>query len=533
MLLPGAEKSRMGLGRCLLLRPALRAVTIAALVLGLGSVPSRAFAQDGTDGTPVAGDVEEPVVAEETPTTEPELVEPNSVEPAGELTPDPPIEGSLTSNYSDVDTSNDTATVDFSGDIPSGGIDFEDIAVLSANIDYDSDDSCLGGSPSFLLDTASGIVFVLIGPAPTFTGCVDGDTGNLLTDGQARFSLGLLGGAAFATYAEAATFLDGIKITGIYFGVGNGFLFGDLEQSLTLVSASVDVDGINEVGNLTVTKTEDDPKGETVPGACFTLFAVDEEAEDDRGEEVAPEACDDDLDGDVEFEGVPALFPLVLAETTPPRGYAPGPDLPLTLDEGENEVIFPNSLGFGDLQILKYACEVDADPVTFAIADPGEPAATVPDSSCHPAAADFEIWPFDEEEDAIAAAVDASGSLIVTDLPVTNGEPHTLVETGTESSADFEIEDGETTIVQVFNNTPPPTPTAPATATPTEVPTQVPTEAPSDETPTETPEATVTSLPSTGSGESGASGEVLPVAILLLIAGLGGAAWAIRRRAAA
>lgn len=503
---------------------------MAVLVLGLGFDPGHAFAQDGTDGTPVAVEDEQPVIVEETPT--PEL---DSVEPAGELTPDPPIEGSLTSNYSDADTSNDTATVDFSGDIPSGGIDFEDIAVLSANIDYDSDDSCLGGSPSFLLDTALGIVFVLIGPAPSFTGCVDGDTGNLLTDGQARFSLGLLGGPAFASYGDAATFLEGIKITGISFAVGNGFLFGDLEQSLSLVSASVDVDGINEVGDLTVTKTEDDPKGEIVPGACFTLFAVDEEEEDDRGEEVAPEACDDDLDGDVDFEDVPALVPLILAETTPPRGYAPAPDLPVTLEEGENAITVPNSLGFGDLQILKYACTADADPVVFAVAEPGEPAATVPDSSCHPAAADFEVWPFDEEEDAIAAAVDASGSLIVSDLPVTNGDPHTLVEANTESSVGFEIEDGETTIVQVFNNTPPPTPTATATPTevPTQVPTAVPTEAPSGENPTETPEATVTSLPSTGSGEPDPSGAFLPAAILLLLAGLGAAAWALRRRTAA
>jgi Prealbumin-like fold domain len=114
--------------------------------------------------------------------------------------------------------------------------------------------------------------------------------------------------------------------------------------------------------NLRVIKTQDTTSGPVVPGACFTIFAYGEGGT--RGDIVADQQCDDDLDGNVDFVGLPALTALIVAETVAPEGYAPGADFPITLAEGDNAIGFPNSL-----------LPVET-PTATATTGPAEPTAT-------------------------------------------------------------------------------------------------------------------------------------------------------------
>jgi uncharacterized surface anchored protein len=79
-------------------------------------------------------------------------------------------------------------------------------------------------------------------------------------------------------------------------------------------------------GQLTVVPVDD--AGQPIPGACFAI------------PEFSFEACDDDGDGTVIFDAVPAT-PITLRETTPPAGFAAAGDLPLTMEVTGERVLLP------------------------------------------------------------------------------------------------------------------------------------------------------------------------------------------------
>ena len=83
----------------------------------------------------------------------------------------------------------------------------------------------------------------------------------------------------------------------------------------------------DQPGRLTVVPVDD--TGQPLPGACFAI------------PEFGFTACDDDLDGTVVFDAVPAT-PVTLQETTPPAGYAAVGDLPLTVAVTGMRVLLPH-----------------------------------------------------------------------------------------------------------------------------------------------------------------------------------------------
>jgi uncharacterized surface anchored protein len=80
-------------------------------------------------------------------------------------------------------------------------------------------------------------------------------------------------------------------------------------------------------GQLTVVPV--DEAGQPLPGACFAI------------PEFGFSACDDDLDGTVVFNAVPAT-PITLQETAPPAGYAAVGAVPLTVEVTGTRVLLPH-----------------------------------------------------------------------------------------------------------------------------------------------------------------------------------------------
>ena len=131
-------------------------------------------------------------------------------------------------------------------------IKFEDLKVLAAEYNV-TDDGCGGGSPRFQLQTASGPVFVYVGPTPSFTGCDLNtwlSTGNLIGSTDARFDLSKVGGGGtYVTYEQARAFLGSTMITSIQFVIDSGWFFADQEQ--TVLVRNVIVNGTVAGGTIT------------------------------------------------------------------------------------------------------------------------------------------------------------------------------------------------------------------------------------------------------------------------------------------
>jgi hypothetical protein len=123
------------------------------------------------------------------------------------------------------DLSNGSTTDDFSGiDFSTTGITtFADLTKLSTDYKF-TDGSCGGGSPRFqinVIDPTTNTeknIFVYIGPAPSYTGCLPNvwtNTGDLLEGVNPVDTSQLTGGTFYDPYATALTKYDSYVVTGI------------------------------------------------------------------------------------------------------------------------------------------------------------------------------------------------------------------------------------------------------------------------------------------------------------------------------
>ena len=226
----------------------------------------------------------------------------------------------------------------------------------------------------------------------------------------------------------------------------------------------------------------------------------------------------------------------------------------------------------GDVLIQKFYCEEGGPGVEFEVSDPIIVEAADGDDgvagNCEPGPASFLIYPFGDEEAAIAVEVDDDGSVLLPGIPATTEALHVLVEVvdgEAVGSAEFAVAEGGLTAIDVFNYAAgvtevpatatattapatevPATATATATTAPaTEVPataTATPTQVPATVAPTTAPGAAtvapttipVTALPATGAGYQGSEGYSLVwiLATALAIFGFFGIGFGLKRRVA-
>lgn len=105
----------------------------------------------------------------------------------------------------------------------------------------------------------------------------------------------------------------------------------------------------------------------------------------------------------------------------------------------------------GTLAVTKIACTGNGETQFFVDEVPG----AASDPSCAPASEGFTVYPFgDAEAVGIGFETDANGEQTVSGLPVTDADPHLLVEDATQAQQAFDIAAGETTTVYVVNFTP-------------------------------------------------------------------------------
>ena len=333
---------------------------VALFVLSFGlllSAGSAAFAQSTGDeavstsdavttdealnpeASPVAP-IGTPSADEGTPATDDEDFSPATIgeEPGGDFHEE--IDGTIRLT-SDLNSGDGYAYLDLP--VPAGAT-IAGLTDLGVDFILEADDDCGGGSPRFSVgidmdNDGAADVYLYV----TFDPCVAGganSTGNLVTsDAPHTFSSTGLGPL---TWAEVVANFGTGKITFLGLIVDGGWTAEDGEQTVYVQSVTGIASAFEGVSNLQVIKTQDTTEGPVVPGACFTIFAYGEGGT--RGDVLAPEACDDDLDGRVDFVGLPALTAMIVAETVAPEGYAAGADFQVTLDEGDNFIGFPNSL---------------------------------------------------------------------------------------------------------------------------------------------------------------------------------------------
>jgi hypothetical protein len=109
------------------------------------------------------------------------------------------------------------------------GLTLDSISQLAVDFNVTGGD-CGGGSPRFQINIGSGSLFVYLGPAPGFTGCVLGtwsSSGDLMTSTDARFDgsqLASLGGFYGMTAAQALAVLGQETVTGIQLVADGGWL---------------------------------------------------------------------------------------------------------------------------------------------------------------------------------------------------------------------------------------------------------------------------------------------------------------------
>ena len=121
--------------------------------------------------------------------------------------------------------------------LPSGDMDFDDIAQLSADFNV-TDTFCGGGSPRFQIaidmngdgefkQPTDGNVFVYFGPFPNFTDCPLNSwqsTGNLIGATDLRFDTSQVGGTFYDSYANALTLVGDKAVLGISLVVDSGWM---------------------------------------------------------------------------------------------------------------------------------------------------------------------------------------------------------------------------------------------------------------------------------------------------------------------
>jgi LPXTG-motif cell wall-anchored protein len=335
----------------------VRIVALFALTFGLlFSAGSAAFAQSTGDDAVVTSDeattddaanaeaspvvpIETPAVDEGTSTPDDGEFDPATIGevPGGDFHEE--IDGTIRLT-SDLNSGDGYASLDLP--VPAGAT-IAGLTDLGVDFILEADDDCGGGSPRFSIgvdmDNDGNADFYLY---VTFDPCVAGganSTGNLVVS-DAPHTFGPAGGPL--TWAEVVANYGTGKITYLGLVVDGGGGQPDGEQTIFVQSVTGVASAFEGVSNLRVIKTQDTTEGPVVPGACFTIFALGEGGT--RGDIVADQQCDDDLDGNVDFLGLPALTGLIVAETVAPEGYAPGADFPITLAEGDNFLGFPNSL---------------------------------------------------------------------------------------------------------------------------------------------------------------------------------------------
>ncbi len=399
---------------------------------------------------------------------------------------------------------------------------------LGVDFILEADDDCGGGSPRFSIgvdmDNDGSADFYLY---VTFDPCVAGganSTGNLV-ESDAPHTFGPAGGPL--TWAEVVANYGTGKITYLGLIVDGGGGQPDGEQTIFVQSLTGVASAFEGVSNLQVIKTQDTTEGPVVPGACFTIFAYGEGGI--RGDVLAAEQCDDDLDGRVDFLGLPALTALIIAETVAPDGYAAGPDFPVTLAEGDNFIGFPNSLlpPTSNLRVIKTKDTTEGPVVPgacftiFAYGEGGTRGDIVADQQC---------------DDDLDGNVDFVGLPALTALIVAE----TVAPEGYAPGADFPITLAEGDNAIGFPNSLLPdstaTPTATAT-TPAEVSPTATSPGPAEPTsttstnPPSTGSTSVTTLPSTGTGTNSSSSLSLGlIAALLTLVVISGGYLITKRR---
>jgi hypothetical protein len=231
--------------------------------------------------------------------------------------------------------------------IPSG-TSFAELSYIGAVIEYEADDNCAGGSPRFSIDidtdgdgSANGQINIYVGSPPNFDSCTSGDTGNLLATTDTRFDLSQLGGAFYATYADALAAFDEDAVVGLGFYVDGGWKFGNGEQTVLVDSLTGIVSAVHGLANIEIRKVSSTDHEVLIPGACFI---VREEGGAAPGDPLSAETCDDDNDGIVDILGLPAGEPAWIIETVAPDGYIAGDAVHTDLPEGDSFYEIANEL---------------------------------------------------------------------------------------------------------------------------------------------------------------------------------------------
>jgi len=115
------------------------------------------------------------------------------------------------------------------------GTTFADISSLLTSYTFEADDTCTNGSPRFQLATASGNIFVSIGPSPSFTVCTTGSEDAVGNNDACRFDTSQLApGTQCNTYAGTLAAFGAVAITGIELLVDAGYAFSDGEQAVVV-----------------------------------------------------------------------------------------------------------------------------------------------------------------------------------------------------------------------------------------------------------------------------------------------------------
>lgn len=326
-------------------------VTLAVLLCVMLLGARGALAQDGDQAaTPVAETPTE--VPSETATSEPTVVateipddgvDPAAIgeEPGGNVVE----ENGKLKLISDMANGTPYAYVNIP--IPSGA-SFADLTYIGATIEYEADDNCAGGSPRFGVDIdtdgdgqANGTISIYVGTPPNFDSCSSGDTGNLLATTDTRFDLTQLGGAFYATYADALAAFDEDAVVGLGFYVDGGWKFGDGEQTVLVDALTGIVSAVHGLANIEIRKVSSTDHEVLIPGACFI---VREEGGAQPGDPLSAETCDDDNDGIVDILGLPAGEPAWIIETVAPDGYVAGDAVHTDLPEGDSFYEIANEL---------------------------------------------------------------------------------------------------------------------------------------------------------------------------------------------
>src|SRR6478609_3371720 len=286
---------------------------VALFVLSFGlllSAGSAAFAQSTGDeavstsdavttdealnpeASPVAP-IGTPSADEGTPATDDEDFSPATIgeEPGGDFHEE--IDGTIRLT-SDLNSGDGYAYLDLP--VPAGAT-IAGLTDLGVDFILEADDDCGGGSPRFSVgidmdNDGAADVYLYV----TFDPCVAGganSTGNLVTSGEAHTFTST--GLGPITWEEVVSNFGTGEITFLGLIVDGGGGQPDGEQTIYVQSITGVASAFDGVSNLQVIKTQDTTEGPVVPGACFTIFAYGEGGT--RGEIIADEQCDDDLDG--------------------------------------------------------------------------------------------------------------------------------------------------------------------------------------------------------------------------------------------